>query len=100
MKVIVTNTTCDRCRAAGLDESIKLSIHGRSYELDLCERHLELLDKGLAPWLAVARAPRSDKLPAVAKRIVKPRRLAVVGSANGNGLAPVFDGGPVQSDVE
>jgi hypothetical protein len=93
MKVTVTRATCDRCGGDALDESIRLSIGAREFETELCERHRDMLNARLEPWLSVARGVRPVRTVAKPTR-PKRRPVQVVDLPDTvDALAVSFNGG-------
>ena len=55
---IITRVTCDECGAEGSNPNITFVYQGKAYEVDLCERHYNELERSLNPVIEVARRGR------------------------------------------
>lgn len=58
---IITRVICDQCDAEATDTSLPLSFRGKSYEVDLCEKHATQLERAVADILEVARKTKGAR---------------------------------------
>ena len=100
-----TITACDLCDAEPA-ETVVLSAHGVSYEIDLCESHSDELDGALAPFTAAARVTagarrRPTKRTPTARKRSTPGRtdLALVREWAGSNGYDVKTKGRIRPDV-
>lgn len=58
---IITKVICDKCEAEASNQSLPLSFRGKSYEVDLCDKHANELENAVKNILDVARRAKGQR---------------------------------------